>query len=144
MSESSATASSTQAVPAQASGDALASSAPSIERTETPQVAAPVVVVPSVPGGRRYSTLVMIVPQFEGETLEGVTKDLRAVLEAAGVAIISADSMGRRVLAYKIGKFTEGIYVNFVYSALPSAIALIERDLRHKETIMRFLTTVEQ
>lgn len=126
------------------SGDASASSAPTVEVADPPAAAARETILPSVPGGRRYGTLVLLIPQFEGESLEHITKEIRAVFEAAGAAIISVDSMGRRALAYKIRKFTEGIYVNFAFSALPSAIASIERDLGHKESIMRFLTTVEQ
>lgn len=99
--------------------------------------------IAGVEGGRRYSTLVIFFPQHDGEALEAAVKDVKSLMEREGAIIFSADSMGRRALAYKIKKQSEGVYVNFVYSSLPRAISLIERDLGHKESVMRFLTTME-
>lgn len=110
-----------------------------------PPTAAPAeVVVPSVPGGRRYSTLVIFYPQHDADALEPATKEIRSILEAEGAAIIAVEPMGRKTLAYKIGKQTEGVYVHFVYSAPPRAISAIERDLGHKESVLRFLTVSDE
>jgi small subunit ribosomal protein S6 len=114
---------------------------PSMEETAPP---APVVEAPIVPGGRRYETLVLVPIRFEGPAFEPLSAEIRKVFEAEGAAIASIDVIGRRQLAYKVQKQAEGVYVNFVFSALPAAIASIERDLRHMESIMRFLTTVKE
>lgn len=98
---------------------------------------------PMVPGGRIYETLVILPARFEGESLEAQNQEIRKLIESHGGAIGSVDSLGKRTLAYKIGKLTEGIYINFVYSALPSALDQLEKDLSHQETIVRFLTTTE-
>jgi len=103
-------------------------------------IVAPIV---GVVGGRRYSTLVIFFPQHDGDGLATVIQDVRSIIEREGAIIISADTMGRKTLAYKIAKQTEGVYVNFVYSILPRAVAAIERDLNHKESVMRFLTSSE-
>jgi small subunit ribosomal protein S6 len=117
---------------------------PSMEETGPIAPPAPVVEIPIVEGGRRYETLVLIPIRFEGPAFEPLSADIRKIYEAEGAAIASIDVIGRRQLAYKVQKQTEGVYVNFVFSALPAAIASIERDLRHMESIMRFLTTVKE
>jgi small subunit ribosomal protein S6 len=106
-------------------------------------VAAAPAAAPKIPGGRTYETLVIFPARYEGESLEALNKDIRKLIESHGGAIGSVDLMGKRTLAYKIRKQTEGVYVNFVYSALPSALDQLEKDLRHQETIVRFLTTTE-
>lgn len=112
-----------------------------------PAPVVPVVEKPApiagVVGGRQYSTLVIFFPQHDGDGLATVIQDVRSLMEREGAIIFSADTMGRRALAYKIAKQTEGIYVNFVYSILPRGVGSIERDLNHKESVMRFLTSSE-
>jgi small subunit ribosomal protein S6 len=104
---------------------------------------APAPVAAQVPGGRTYETLVIFPARYEGESLEAQNQEIRKLIESHGGAIGSVDVMGKRTLAYKIRKQTEGVYVNFVYSALPSALDQLEKDLHHQETIVRFLTTTE-
>lgn len=116
---------------------------PPAEAPVAAPVAAPVPAAPAIPGGRTYETLVIFPARYEGESLEGLNKEIRKLIESHGGAIGSVDLMGKRTLAYKIKKQTEGVYVNFVYSALPSALDQLEKDLRHQESIVRFLTTTE-
>ena len=115
---------------------------PSME--EAAPVAAPAIEAPIVEGGRRYETLILIPIRFEGPAFEPLAAEIRKIYEAEGASISSIDVIGRRQLAYKVRKQTEGVYVNVVFSALPAAIASIERDLRHMESLMRFLTTVKE
>lgn len=109
-----------------------------------PAVETPPVVVPLVEGGRRYETLMILPIRYEGPAFEPLDGEIRKVYEAGGAAIASIDVIGRRALASKVKKQSEGIYVNVVFSALPAAISAIERDLGHMEAILRFLTTVKE
>ena len=48
--------------------------------------------------------------------------------------------MGRRKLAYDIGKNTEGYYVVFTFEAKPELIAELERNYRITDEIIKFIT----
>jgi len=128
-----------------APSSATADSAPIQAVEPIPSREEPVAVeAPIIAGGRRYETLILVPIRFEGPAFEPLSAEIRKVYEAEGAAIAAIDVIGRRQLAYKVQKQAEGVYVNIVFSALPSVIASIERDLRHMESIMRFLTIVKE
>lgn len=103
---------------------------------------APVVVAIPVPeGSEAYETLTIVYARFEGDPLQAFIKELKGIFIAAGATVNDANVIGRRPLAYKIKKQSEGIYINFIFTAPPAAIREIERDLGHHEQVMRYLTT---
>lgn len=113
------------------------------EPIATPVAAEPAVVPDDFPfegRGRKYDTLVLLPAGTEGEALENVTKEIQSILETQGAVNIQVNPMGRRALAYKIREHAEGQYVDFLYSAPTAAIAPVDRALRLKESIIRFLT----
>lgn len=122
--------------------EAVEPTAPPIEPAAPPKEEAP--AVPMVEGGRCYETLMIVPIRYEGPAFEPLSAEIRKVYEAEGAANASIDVIGRRQFAYKVKKQAEGIYINIVFSALPAVIVTIERDLRHLESIMRFLTTVKE
>lgn len=116
--------------------------APSVPPVAATPEAAPVRFSAPIPAGSEaYETLVIVYARHEGEGLQALLKELKAIFTAAGASVDAADVIGRRQLAYKVKKQADGIYVNFVFTAPPSSIREIERDLGHHEQVMRFLTT---
>ncbi len=101
----------------------------------------PVVVIPVPEGSEAYETLTIVYARFEGEPLQAFIKELKGIFTAAGATVNDANVIGRRPLAYKIKKQSEGIYINFIFTAPPASIREIERDLGHHEQVMRYLTT---
>lgn len=116
-------------------------SAPSVTANVAPLEAVARFTGPIPVGSAAYETLVIVYARFEGDTLQALLKELKAIFTAAGASVDAVDVIGRRPLAYKIKKQSDGVYVNFVFTAPPSSIREIERDLRHHEQVMRFLTT---
>lgn len=115
--------------------------APEAATPAAPEAAPARVLAPVPPGSEAYETLIIVFARFEGEALQGLITDLKAIFSSGGAAVEAADVIGRRPLAYKIQKQGDGIYVNFVYTAPPASIRGIERDLGHHEQVMRYLTT---
>lgn len=93
-------------------------------------------------GAPRYETLVLVSGAMTAEEVEAVKKDVSALVESLGGSDVSATDLGRKRLAYRIGKQTDGIYLNFLYSAPTTIVAELDRDLKLKPAITRFLTTV--
>lgn len=114
-----------------------------VEAASVPVVApVPEKIVRPVPEGcAAYETLIIVYARFEGEALTGLLNELKVIFTAEGAIVDDAAVIGRKTLAYKIKKQSEGIYVNFVYTAPPAAIRNVERDLGHHEQVMRFMTT---
>ena len=52
----------------------------------------------------------------------------------------ATEKMGRRRMAYQVGKFNDGLYVLLTVSADGSLVAEIERRLRVSEPVIKFLT----
>src|SRR5262245_62957708 len=50
------------------------------------------------------------------------------------------DRMGRRRLAYAIGKFDDGVYTRFLYDSLPAVPKELERRIRISDKVLRYLT----
>src|ERR1041384_1813912 len=75
----------------------------------------------------------------EDETTRLIEALQRTVTELGGT-ITKSESMGRRTLAYKIGRKTEGNYMLFEIEGTGREIAELERRMRVNDAILRYLT----
>src|SRR5690606_34302925 len=64
------------------------------------------------------------------------------VVDRLGGKITQVDNWGSRKLAYKIAKFSRGIYVYVKYVGFSDLVAESERNLRLLEPVIRFQTIV--
>ena len=74
---------------------------------------------------RVYEVLFIVAPNVEESDVDNLVTQLSDVATNQGAQIAKIDRMGRRRLAYPIGKFTEGYYVVFTqkYSTQSAAQA---------------------
>jgi small subunit ribosomal protein S6 len=86
---------------------------------------------------RNYEAMFVFRPELDGEKLTTEIKAIEKTLKTQGKGEVSFDNWGKRTLAYPIAKCHEGIYVNYQFTALPSAIRTIKGSLKHREKILR-------
>jgi small subunit ribosomal protein S6 len=89
---------------------------------------------------RVYEVLFIIAPNTEEGDIETLVTQLSDVITNQGASIAKTDRMGRRRLAYPIGKFTEGHYVVLTVEGTGSEIAEVERRMRVNDAIIRYIT----
>ena len=75
----------------------------------------------------------------EGEAMS-LVDNLRKIVTDQGGAVTRSESMGRRQLAYRVGRKTEGNYWLFEIEGTGAEIAELERRMRVSDAVMRYLT----
>jgi small subunit ribosomal protein S6 len=93
---------------------------------------------------RNYEIAYIADPDLDETSLTALDEKIKGWVEAAGGSVVKVDRWGKRRLAYTIKKRRDGHYV-FVQVALPSqAGAVVERNLRLTEQILRFMITLQE
>src|SRR5919199_389293 len=89
---------------------------------------------------RVYEVVFIVDPDTPEEDLTRLTDNLRGVVTDQGGTITKSEVMGRRQLAYKVGRKNEGIYVLFEIEGTGSEISELERRMRVSDQVLRYLT----
>jgi small subunit ribosomal protein S6 len=90
-----------------------------------------------------YETVVLIDAMLEDAAIEASVEKYRGMIAGNG-EIIRVDRWGKRRMAYAISKRTHAEYVIYYYhTEKPASIAEVERALRLDESVIRFLTVVD-
>jgi small subunit ribosomal protein S6 len=89
---------------------------------------------------RIYEVVFIIDPATGEEDSTRLVENLQKIVTDQGGAITKSESMGRRQLAYKIGRNTEGQFMLFEIEGTGSEIAELERRMRVSDQVMRYLT----
>ena len=89
---------------------------------------------------RVYEVVFIVDPATQEEDLTRLTENLRSIVTNGGGTVTRSEVMGRRQLAYQIGRSNEGIYVLFEIEGTGSEIAELERRMRVNDAIMRYMT----
>ena len=89
---------------------------------------------------RIYEELFIIKPDAPDEEVDALVEQLRTHLVNLGATVDKIDKWGKRRLAYKVGKYREGSYVLFQFSAQPEHVFEFERRLRVTDAVLKFLT----
>jgi len=76
---------------------------------------------------RVFEVLFIVAPNIEESDIETLVTQLSDVATNQGARIAKIDRMGRRRLAYPIGKFNDGHYVVFTLEGTGAEIAELER-----------------
>jgi small subunit ribosomal protein S6 len=88
---------------------------------------------------KHYELLFVVKPTLTQEETTAKFDFIKSVLENNGCEIKAVKDMGVRKLAYEIEKFERGHYFVLYFTAPPSSIEEILRNLRLTEEIIRFL-----
>src|ERR671938_1962941 len=89
---------------------------------------------------RVYEVVFIADPGTQEEDLTRLTENLRTIVTNGGGTVTKSEVMGRRQLAYRIGRSNEGIYVLFEIEGTGSEIAELERRMRVSDQVLRYLT----
>lgn len=79
-------------------------------------------------------------PALEDSVIGEINSEVEKIIAAEGGTVVKTEDMGRRRLAYKIKRFTEGYYFLFEIEGSGKEIAEIERRLRVSDKIVRYIT----
>jgi small subunit ribosomal protein S6 len=89
---------------------------------------------------RVYEVVFIVDPGTPEEDLNRLTENLRGIVTSGGGTVTKSEVMGRRQLAYSIGRSNEGIYVLFEIEGTGGEIAELERRMRVSDQVLRYLT----
>ncbi|PYT06721.1 MAG: 30S ribosomal protein S6 [Acidobacteria bacterium] len=89
---------------------------------------------------RVYEVLFIVAPNIEESDIDTLVTQLSDVATNQGAHIAKIDRMGRRRLAYPIGKFNDGHYVVFTIEGTGAEIAEVERRMRVTDAVIRYIT----
>jgi small subunit ribosomal protein S6 len=88
---------------------------------------------------REYELVVIAYPQLEDEGITKLRDRIAGWITGFQGVVAEANVWGRRQLAYEIGKQTDGIYIEYKFQSLPSAVRELERNLRLEEQTLRHM-----
>ena len=89
---------------------------------------------------RVYEVVFIVDTQVSDEDLTRLTDTFHHIITDQGGSVTRSEVMGRRQLAYKVGRKNEGIYVLFEIEGTGREIAELERRMRVSDQVLRYLT----
>src|SRR5215467_12705015 len=89
---------------------------------------------------RTYEIAFIAAPNTADDDLSKLNSQIEQIIADRGGKITKVDNWGRRKLAYRIGKFDEGVYTFVYVEGSGQEIAEVERRLRVTDFIIRYLT----
>jgi small subunit ribosomal protein S6 len=88
----------------------------------------------------RYETIFVINPDLNEDEVQNVVTKFTGIISSQNGVQLKLEDWGRRRLAYKIEKFTQGYYVLADFASMPASLAELERNLKIDDRIIRFLS----
>jgi len=89
---------------------------------------------------RTYEVAFIAAPNTADDDLSKLNTQIEQIIADRGGKITKVDNWGRRKLAYRIGKFDEGVYTFVYVEGSGQEIAEVERRLRVTDFVIRHLT----
>ena len=88
---------------------------------------------------RTYEALFIVSPEVEDDGIQAIARETENLVVKGGGTIVRSEVWGRRRLAYKVKKFTEGVYVLMRFQSSPNFIVRLENFFRLNEQIIRHI-----
>jgi small subunit ribosomal protein S6 len=89
---------------------------------------------------RTYEIAFIAAPNTADDDLSKLNSQIEQIITGRGGKITKVDNWGRRKLAYRIGKFDEGVYTFVYVEGSGNEISEVERRLRVTDFVIRYLT----
>ena len=89
---------------------------------------------------RYYETLYLINPNLSDDDYSNVVTKFSDFVEKNKGVIVKVDEWGKKTLAYEVKKFDKGYYVVLSYCGEPDLIALLKREFKLDERIIKYQT----
>lgn len=87
-----------------------------------------------------YEMMYILRPDLSEDQVGEAVNNYKSYLNESGAENLEVKVKGKRRLAYPVGKYLDGIYVQMNYQADGSQIASLERMMRLSEETIRYLT----
>lgn len=88
---------------------------------------------------RKYEMIFIVRPDVEEEEINKLITQMEGVVAGAGGKIEKVDRMGRRRLAYRVGRYWEGFYVLFTLEGTGDTLKEFERRLGVTDAVIKFM-----
>ncbi len=88
----------------------------------------------------RYETIFVINPDLNEDEVKNVVTKFTGIISSQNGVQLKLDDWGRRRLAYKIEKFSQGYYILVDFAGNPAGVVELERNLKIDDRIIRFLS----
>jgi len=89
---------------------------------------------------RTYEVMFIVRPDMAEEDLDKLISTLETAVTSTNGTVKSVEKMGKRRLAYVIGRFHDGIYILLTVEGGGGLIHELERRMRVSEPVIKFLT----
>ena len=89
---------------------------------------------------RVYEVIFIVDPDTQEDEMTRLTDNLSGVITDQGGTVTRNEVLGRRQLAYRIGRKNDGVYVLFEVEGTGREIAEMERRMRVNDQVMRYMT----
>jgi small subunit ribosomal protein S6 len=89
---------------------------------------------------RSYEVMFIVRPDIQDEDMDKLISTIETNISNAGGTVKNTERMGKRRLAYMVGKFADGIYILVNVEGTGAMISEIERRLRVTEQVIKFIT----
>jgi len=89
---------------------------------------------------RVYEELFVVKPDSPEEEVDAYIEQIKGVITTGKGTVDKVDKWGVRKLAYRISKYTEGVYTLVVFSSGPELVHEIERRMRVTDMVIKFIT----
>ena len=89
---------------------------------------------------KTYEVMFIVVPNAADEEIDRINGQMEAVVNGMQGEVVNVEKMGKRKLAYRIGKFEEGYYVLFNIKATGEVVKEFERRLKVTDSVLRYIS----
>lgn len=89
---------------------------------------------------RIYELIFILKPDLPEEEADRIISQMEGVVTSTGGTLRKTEKMGKRHLAYTVGRCREGQYVLFVMECEVPTVKELERRLRVSDPVIKFLT----
>jgi len=86
----------------------------------------------------KYESVIIINPNVAEEAMKSLIERFSTLINSDG-KVEKVEELGKKKLAYEIGKNKEGYYVVYDFEANPSLIAELERNYRITDEVIKFI-----
>ncbi|HWR34918.1 MAG TPA: 30S ribosomal protein S6 [Clostridia bacterium] len=89
---------------------------------------------------RTYEVMFIVRPDLVEDDLDKLISTIETNITNAGGTVKNTERMGKRRLAYTVGKFYEGMYILLIVEGSGNLVKEIERRFRVTEQVIKYIT----
>jgi small subunit ribosomal protein S6 len=89
---------------------------------------------------RNYEIIFILKPSFTDEEIDKLIAQMEGIVKAQQGEVLGVEKMGKKKLAYRIGKMDEGHYILFRVIGNGECVKEFERRLKVADSVIRYIT----